>query len=168
MKMKASVILALMTLLPAAAVAEPAEGLETGPIEYFNMYDSPVSGPVETFVTTSFPTAVRGGFSEVFLVVQNHSNASTVSINIELDLRYADGAAVRPFHLGEARAHTLGPDQGVGFRIFFAVPADAALGTATFRVNARVGRVTGGDGEGHRDNPNPMVASDSVQFEVVP
>ena len=168
MKSKTMVLLLLVALLPAAAAAEPPEGLETGPIEYFDMLDSPVSGPVETFVNSSFPTASRGGFTEVFLVVQNHSNESTVSINIELDLRYADGVAVRPFHLGQDRAHILGPDQGVGFRVFFAVPADAPLGQATFRVNARVGRVSGGEGEGHKDNTNPMVASDSVQFEVVP
>ena len=161
-------VLTFARLLPAAAFADPAEGLETGPIEYFNVENSPFSGPVEMVVNTNFPTAVRGGFTEVFLAVQNHSNESTVSVNIELDLRYADGKPVRPFHLGQARAHILGPDQGVGFRIFFAVPADAPLGTATFRANARIGRVSGGAGEGHKDNPNPMVASDAVQFDVVP
>jgi hypothetical protein len=74
---------------------------------------------------------------------------------------------VQPFHLGQDRQHTLGPDEGVGFFIFFVVPADAPLGTATFGVNALVGAVIGGD-DGHGQNPNPMVASDSVQFEVLP
>jgi len=161
-------VMALVTLAPLAAVANPAEGLEVGPIQYFNLDNSPFSGPVETIVNSNFPTAARGGFSEVFLAVQNHSNESTVSVNIELDLRYADGVTVRPFHLGQDRAHILGPDQGVGFRVFFVVPADAPLGTATFRVNARVGLISGGQDQGHADNPNPMVAPDSVQFDVVP
>jgi len=151
----------------APAWATPPEGLETGPIQYFPIGDSPFSGPVETLVNTNHPTAARGTLTDVFLVVQNHSNEATVSVNIDLELRYADGVEVQPFHLGQDRQHTLGPDEGVGFFVFFVVPVDAPLGTATFRVNALVGRVSGGD-DGHRENPNPMVASDSVQFEVLP
>jgi len=147
--------------------AEEPEGLGVGPIQYFPIGDSPFSGPVETLVNTNHPTAARGTLTDVFLVVQNHSNEATVSVNIDLDLQYADGVPVRPFHLSQNREHTLGPDEGVGFFIFFVVPVDAPLGTATFGVNALVGRVTGGD-DGHSENPNPMVASDSVQFEVIP
>jgi len=160
----AAAILACLT--PVAAKDLP-EGLEVGPIQYFPIGDSPFSGPVEVIANTNHPTAARGTLADVFLAVQNHSNDATVSVNIDLDLRYADGVDVVPFHLGEVRQHTLGPDEGVGFFIFFQVPVDAPLGTATFGVNAVVGRVTGGD-DRHSDNPNPMVASDSVEFEVLP
>ena len=54
----------------------------------------------------------------------------------------------------------------MGFTIFSVVPEDAPLGTATFRASARAGRVTGGD-DGHHENPNPMIASDVIEFEVV-
>ncbi len=156
----------LACLLPTFAQDSP-EGLEVGPIQRFTLTDSPFSGPVETLVFSEHPTAGRGTLTDVFLVVQNHSNDATVTVNIDLDLLYADGNEVQPFHLGQDREHTLGPDEGVGFIIFWQVPADAPLGTATFRVEARVGRVTGSD-EGHSENPNPMVASDAVEFEVVP
>lgn len=159
----AAVVLASLT----PGWADPPEGLEVGQVQYFPIGDSPFSGPVETLVNTNHPTAARGTLTDVFLVVQNHSNEATVSVNIDLDLRYADGVEVQPFHLGQDRQHTLGPDEGVGFFIFFVVPADAPLGTATFGVNALVGAVIGGD-DGHGQNPNPMVASDSVQFEVLP
>lgn len=152
------------TVTPAVA-QDGAEGLQAGTIEYFTMSDSPYSGPVETIVNSAHPAVYQGSFTDVFLVVQNHSNVDTVTVNIELELAYADGRPVRPFHLGADRIHTLGPDEGVGFLVFFEVPADAAVGTATFRAKARVGR-TGADG--HADNPNPMIAEDGVEFEVVP
>jgi hypothetical protein len=156
-------------LLAASAVsaAENMEGLSVGPIEYHGLTDSPVSGSVEMFVVSNHPTATRGSFTEVFLVVKNHSNDATVSVNIELELKFADGQPVRPFHLGRDRIHTLGPDEGVGFFLYFAVPEDAELGTASFAASARIGRVTGGD-DGHAQNTNPMIASDSIEFEVVP
>jgi hypothetical protein len=86
---------------------------------------------------------------------------------IDLDLRYADGNRVLPFHLGSEREQTLLPDEGVGFFIFWQIPAEAPLGTASFTVNARVTRLSGGS-DGHNDNENPMVATDSVSFEVLP
>ncbi len=161
------IVLALLAGLAPAAASEPPEGLEKGPSEYFNLTDSPFSGPVEVIVNTNHPTAARGSFTDVFIVVRNHSNEADVSVNIDLDLRYADGRRVRPFHLGADRIQLLGPDQGVAFFIFFVVPPDAPLGTATFRVDGRVGRVTGTDDD-HSQNENPMVASDSVEFEVTP
>jgi len=154
------------SLSPGWAADSP-EGLEVGQIQYFPIGDSPFSGPVEALVNTNHRTAARGTLTDVFLVVQNHANEATVSVNIDLELRYADGLEVQPFHLGQLRQHMLGPDEGVGFFVFFVVPADAPLGPATFGVNALVGRATGRD-DGHSENPNPMVASDSVRFEVVP
>lgn len=162
-----SMLVLLSMALPVAVVAQSPEGLEVGDVEYFNLTDSPVSGPVEMIVNSNHPVAGQNTFTDVFLVVRNHSNTGTVSVNIDLDLIYADGVEVQPFHLGADRVHILGPNQGVAFFIFFAVPADAPLGTATFRAEARVGRVTGDD-DGHRRNDNPMVATDSVRFEVVP
>lgn len=158
----------LLFLLSSLSVsAEAPEGLETGPMEYFDLTDSPFSGPVEIIVDSNHPTASRGSFTDVFLLVRNHDNDGTVSVVIDLDLRYADGASVRPFHLGQDRVHTLGPDSGVGFFIFFAIAPDAPLGAATFEATARVARITGTDNN-HANNDNPMRAVDSVTFEVVP
>jgi len=165
-KLFALLVVGLVAGAGAAFAQERAEGLEVGPVEYFAMTDSPYSGPVEMNVQSAHPVAAQGSFTDVFLVVQNHSNVDTVSVNIELELVYADGRPVRPFHLGADRIHTLGPDEGVGFLIFFVVPEDAPVGEATFRAKARVGRT--GQDDGHRDNPNPMIATDAVTFEVVP
>jgi hypothetical protein len=151
----------------SVSAGDLAEGLEVGPVQYYTLTDSPVSGPVEMFVSSNHPTASLGTFSEVFLLVQNHSNDATVSINIDLELVFADGQPVHPFNLGRDRLQTLGPDEGVGFFVYFSVPQDTELGKGTFGASARVTRVSGGN-DGHRENPNPMVASDSVSFEVIP
>ncbi len=165
---KVAWILALLLLfVPAAQAQEAPEGLEISQIQQFVLTDSPFSGPIETQVMTEHPTVSRGSLNDVFFAVLNHSNDTTASVVIELDLRYADGVEVQPFHLGAERAQTLGPDEGMLFIIFWQIPADAPLGTATLTVSARVGRLSGGN-EGHNDNPNPMVATDSVSFEVVP
>lgn len=158
----------LCLIVPAVAVAAGPvnEGLETDTAQYFALTDSPISGPVEMFVQSNHPYVQQGTFTDVALLVKNHSNEATVSIVIDLDLVYADGRSVQPFHLGQERVHTLGTDEGVGFMVFFVVPPDAPLGAGTFRASARVARVTGDD-DGHADNPNPMIASDSFEFEVV-
>ena len=138
-----TLVVALLAVSTVSAASD-AEGLQVGPVEYYPLMDSPVSGPVEVAVVSNHPTASRGTFTEVFFVVQNHSNDATVSVEIELELSFADGRPVRPFHLGRDRVHTLGPDEGVGFFIFFAVPEDAALGQATFAANGRGCRLGGG------------------------
>ena len=153
----------LFLLAPCWAGRSP-EGLQVGTVQYFPIGDSPYSGPVEAIVNTNHLTAARGTLTDVFLVVQNHSNTATVTVNLDLDLRYADGVRVQPFDLGQLRTYTLGPDQGVGFYVFFVVPNTAPLGTARFRMNALVGRLSGGETR----SENPMVATDSVEFEVVP
>ena len=152
--------------LPFLAAAQGSDALEIGPIDYFTMSDSPFSGPVETQVFSSHPIAGRGTGTDVFMVVQNHSNDATVSVNLGLELEWSDGSFKRPFHLGQDRIHILGPNEGVGFVIFYAIPGDAPLGTTVFRAKALVGRVTGDDDD-HRVNQNPMVAVDFAEFEVV-
>jgi hypothetical protein len=158
----------LVTLLFATAVrADDAPGgLEIHGFQRY-MLDDPLSGPIETIVNTDHATISRGALMDVFVAVQNHSNDTTAGVVIDLDLRYADGALVTPFHLGADREQTLGPDEGVGFFIFWQIPADAPLGTASFTACARVTRLTGGS-DGHQGNQNPMVACDSVTFEVTP
>jgi hypothetical protein len=165
------VVLLFVCLVLVGGVASGADsldqrGVEVGPLQYYMMADSPVSGPVETFVISNHPVVYPDSLSEVQLAVENNSNDATVTINIDLDLVYADGKPVEPFHLGMNRSHTLGPNEGVAFRVYFAVPTDAPLGHATFRASARIGRVTG-DPNGHPANPNPMIATDSIEFEVV-
>jgi hypothetical protein len=166
-RVERTVLIVIIACLPLFAVAQQSEGLEVGPVDYFNITDSPFSGPVETLVFSSHPTVKRGTGTDVFVVVQNHSNEATVTVNIGLELEWADGSQKHPFHLGQDRQHTLGPNEGVGFIIFYAVPDDAPLGASVFRTNAQVGRVTG-VADGHRENPNPMIASDFANFEVVP
>lgn len=163
------ILAALLAFVPAAQAQaqEQPEGLTIGEIQQFTLNNDPFSGPIETQVMTEHPTVSRGTLNDVFFAVLNHSNDTTAEVIIDLDLRYADGVQVQPFHLGADRAQTLGPDEGRLFIIFWQIPADAPLGTATFTVSARVGRLTGGS-EGHENNPNPMVATDSVTFEVVP
>lgn len=166
MRKAAASILTLSILLISPALAyEPPHGLSIGDIQRFPL-DDPFSGPIEVIANTDQPTISRGDLMDVFVAVQNHSNDTTAGAVIDLDLRYADGARVQPFDLGSERAQTLGPDEGIGFFIFWQIPADAPLGTATFRITARVTQLTGGDG--HEDFENPMVATDSVSFEVVP
>lgn len=157
----------LILFAPAVIASEGPAGLAVRDFQRFDLTSSPFSGPVETIVMTDHPIAARGSLTDVFVAVQNHSNDTTVSVVIDLELRYADGAQVLPFHLGVERTQTLGPDEGVGFFIFWQVPADAPLGAAMLAVHARVGRLSGG-GDSHADNENPMIASDAVTFEVVP
>lgn len=153
------------SIVPLLAV-DASEGLKIRGFQRFQL-NSPFSGPVEAIAMTEHTTISRGALMDVFVAVQNHSNDTTAGVVIDLVLRYADGVRVLPFHLGAERAQTLGPDEGVGFFIFWQIPADAPPGIATFTINARVSRLSGGD-EGHDDNENPMIATDSVTFEVVP
>ena len=90
-----------------------------------------------------------------------------MTANSGLKIECSDGSQKRPFHFGQDRQHVLWPNEGVGFIIFHAVPEDAPLGTSVFRTHALVGRVTGIP-DGHRENPNPMIASDFARFEVTP
>lgn len=159
-------ILSSFLLVTPALAYDPPQGLQIGEFQRYTL-DSPFSGPVEAIANTDHETVSRGGLMDVFIAVQNHSNDTTAGVVIDLDLRYADGSRVQPFSLGSERVQTLGPDEGVGFFIFWQIPPDAPLGTATFKINAIVTRLTDG-GDGHDDNENPMVASDSVSFEVVP
>ncbi len=161
-----TLLLSSFLLLVSPALAyEPPAGLGIREFQRFSL-NSPFSGPVETIVMTNHTTVGPGELMDVFVAVQNHSNDTTVGVVIDLDLRYADGVRVEPFHLGSERVQTLGPDEGVGFFIFWFIPPDVPPGTATFEASARVTRWT--DGEGHDDNQNPMVAADSVSFEVLP
>lgn len=161
-----STVAALIAFAPLTA-AQSDEGLGVRDLQHFDLTSSPFSGPVEVLVNSMHPTVARGSLTDVFVVVQNHSNDTTASVAIDLDLVYADGAEVQPFHLGAERAQTLGPDQGVGFFLFWQIPQNAPLGTGHLRVSAIVGRLSGGD-DSHADNQNPMIASDSVNFDVVP
>jgi len=168
--MRKLAILTTMAVLIAfapLATAQSDEGLGVRDLQYFDLANSPYSGPVEVLVNSMHPTVARGSFTDVFVVVQNHSNETTASVAIDLELVYADGVRVRPFHLGAERTQTLGPDQGMGFYIFWQIPSDAPLGSGHFAVRAIVGRLSGGD-DSHADNTNPMVAEDSVNFDVVP
>jgi hypothetical protein len=159
-------VLSFFFLISPVLAYDSPQGLQIEEFQRFTL-DDPFSGPVEAIANTDQETVNRGGLMDVFIAVQNHSNDATVGVVIDLDLRYADGIRVQPFNLGSERVQLLGPDEGIGFFIFWQIPPDAPLGTASFTVNAIVTRLTGGS-EDHGGNENPMVASDSVTFDVVP
>ena len=152
---------AVLSVLAPFYAARAVDGPTIQSIEHFRTSDGPFSRPIEVSANTDHHTVAQGALMEVFLAVENHSSETTVSVNIDIDLKYAEGGRVKPFNLGSDREQILGPNEGVVFFLFFVVPEDAPLGTATFGVDARV--VKGMDG-----NENPRVASDFVQFEVVP
>jgi hypothetical protein len=161
-------LIALLSIASTAAVpvSQAAPGFRVEGFHHYVLPDSPVSGPVEVIANTHHAEVARGDLMDVFLAVQNHSNDTTVTVVISLSLSYGDGELVIPFNLGAMRTHTLGPDEGVGFFLFWLIPEDAPAGVSTFTVTARVAQLSGGDA--HKNYDNPMVATDSVTFEVLP
>jgi hypothetical protein len=162
----AAISIVLAGPLGAVIMSEASPAFRVRGFHHYSLPDSPISGPVEVIANTNHTEVSRGALMDVFLAVQNHSNTATTTVVVSLSLNYGDGELVIPFSLGAMRTHTLGPDEGVGFFIFWVIPEDAPLGTGTFTVTARIAQLSGGDG--HQNYDNPMVAADSVTFEVVP
>lgn len=110
--------------------------------------------PVEVSTHVTFPTAAPGGFQDADCAVENLSGESLLVV-IVADVTYADGQVQR-FHLNQPPT-VLGPGETFILSIGFAVPDDAAAGTATFTCSVRA---VGPAGGGFAD-------ADTSPFEVV-
>ena len=120
---------------------------------------SPLSVSAQTLVAE----ASQGGVGEVSCAVVNTTTDSTVNAWIEGRVTYADGKTDR---LIGPTVLPLGP--GFGFEIapLFLVPADTALGPATFTCSAHATKISGDDRRSDFDNPTKVSAQSS--FVVVP
>jgi len=91
--------------------------------------------PVHVSAHASFPTVSAGGFQDADCLVENTSG-EPILVLISPQVTYADGDVQR-FHLNQPPT-MLGADEAFLLSIGFAVPEDAAAGTATFECTVRV------------------------------
>jgi hypothetical protein len=100
------------------------------------------------------PTVAPGDFQVVGCAVVNEGD-STVLVRISHFVTYADGDVQRFRHTQDGPI-TLGPEDDVIQEILFIVPADAAIGTATYTCEVLVVEIGGG----------ASIQSDTATFEV--
>jgi hypothetical protein len=105
----------------------------------------------------------QGGFNEVEAGMQNLSEDRTVVAWIVATIVYADGH--KDTIMRWRKPMELPPQHGFGAFILFAVPKDAAVGTATMRVTARLVRTAPAEAGGGPRLPY-IIATDT--FEVKP
>ena len=91
--------------------------------------------PVHVSTHVTFGTVAPGGFQDADCLIENLSGESVLVI-INPQVTYADGDVQR-FHLNQPPT-VIGPDEAFLLSIGFAVPDDAAAGTATFACSVRV------------------------------
>ena len=97
--------------------------------------------PIEVSAHATFETVSQGGFQDVDCAIENLSGEPVLAI-ITADVTYADGRVQR-FHLNQPPT-MIGAGETFILSIGFAVPADAATGTATFECDVRVVGPAGG------------------------
>ena len=102
----------------------------------------------------TFPTASPGGANEGSCFVANTSNES---VRVRLDVRvvYSDGTVQRL--RGISDPGVLAPGDAYELNVFFVIPQDASLGTATFVCDVTA------QGQGTRERETA-----SATFDVVP
>lgn len=110
--------------------------------------------PVHVTTHVTFAQVSAGSFQDADCLVENTSGEPVLAI-IQPSVTYADGDVQR-FHLNQGPT-MLGPGDAFILSIGFAVPEDAATGTATFDCTVRAVGPGGGG----------AVVSDSSTFEVV-
>ena len=96
---------------------------------------------IHVTAATTFPTANPGGFEDVGCRVDNLLN-DTIKVQIVGTVTYSNGAQQTILRPGQPQ--TLPPDTSLITFIFFAVPPDAALGTAMFECAVRATGIPGG------------------------
>ena len=121
----------------------------------------PFAGPLEVSVQSFTQTVTPGGAVHAGIAIENHASRISLAFELRMRVTYADGSeqTILPDNPG-----VLGPDEGFVQFVFFPVPTDAPLGTATVRFSAVVTQVSGGQPEGLE---RPLVAVDQATFEVV-
>lgn len=129
---------ALLALVALLAFAPPALAQE----------------PIHVSARASFATVTQGGFQNVECLIENTSGENILA-HITVFVTYADGT-VQAFRLQQAPV-MLGPGDAFFLSIGFAVPQDAALGTATFSCSVRALGAGGGG----------FVQTATAPFEVV-
>ena len=84
---------------------------------------------VQVSTSVTYPSANPGGADEGTVLINNNTNAD---VRVRLDLRvvFSDGKVQRL--TGVSDPGVLPPGGGFFQSVFFVVPADASLGTATF------------------------------------
>lgn len=97
--------------------------------------------PIEVHAHTTFAQVSPGGFQDADCIVENQSGEPVLAI-ISPSVTYADGDVQR-FHLNQPPT-MLGAGETFILSIGFAVPEDAAPGTATFACDVRVVGPAGG------------------------
>lgn len=126
----------------------------------FAQAGGPVAGPLEVSVQSFTQTAAPGSAVHVGIAVENHAERVSIVTEVRMRVVYADGSVqtIQPDAPG-----VLGPGDGFVQFVFFPVPTDAPMGTATVRFSAVVTQVIGGQPEGLE---RPLVASDQATFLV--
>ena len=126
---------------------------------------APGASPIEVRVAI-FPDVVSpGGIVEAELVVENTTQAATVTVQIEGIITYADGTEDQVTRVKRKGGFTLGPGQGLSVALLILVPEDTALGEATFSATAKVTRLAGGPKR--LNAQRPLASSAEASFEVV-
>ena len=119
-----------------------ASALLTGAALLLPTVPATAQDPIEVSAHTTFATVSPGGFQDADCFIENTSGEPVLVI-ISPYVTYADGDVQR-FRLNQPPT-LLGPGDAFILSIGFAVPADAATGTATFTCDVRaVGQGGGG------------------------
>lgn len=130
----ASALLLLTLLAPAPALAQ--------------------AEPIHVTAHIENTTRAQGDVQTADCLVENLSG-ETILVHFTTFVTYADGT-VQNFRINQPPT-VLGPGEGFILRIFFLIPSDAALGTATFTCTVRA---LGAAGMG-------FTQTDTATFEVV-
>ena len=152
-------------------VSNPARGQEAVSVEVVadgdvyttGIYLRPVGSPIEVLAHTEMSTVHPGGFGDVACAVENLTADTTLGVLIEGTVVYSDGRPQTILRRRQPEILVAGSTL-IDF-ILFAIPLDAAPGTAKFLCTASATRVTGGTD--HGDYLNPIVDSDRSEFEVL-
>jgi hypothetical protein len=161
----ASLAIALLSVsYPAfSQEAMTVEVFADGDVDITSVDGGPLAGPIEVFAHTEIEVVLPGGFGDVACAVENLTADTTLTVIIEGRIVYSDG--ITQTILRRRQPEILAPESTLINFIFFAVPVDAAPGTATFYCTASAARVTGGTS--HGDYVNPIVDSDRSEFVVL-
>jgi hypothetical protein len=123
------------------------------------------ASPIDVRVAV-FPDVVSpGGIVEAELIVENTTETTTVTVQIEGIITYADGTVDQVTRVKRKGGFALGPGQGLSIALLIFVPEDTALGEATFSATAKVTKLAGGPKR--LNAQRPFVSSDEASFEVV-
>jgi uncharacterized protein YfaS (alpha-2-macroglobulin family) len=123
------------------------------------------ASPIAVRVAVGPEVVSPGDVMEAQLIVENTTDTATVTVQIEGVITYADGTTDQVTRVKRRGGFTLEPGQGFELNLLLLVPADAALGDATFTATVKVTKLTGGS---KRLNAwRPFVSIDEAVFEVV-